>query len=153
MAQVCEEYCIEMREIVVKKKPACWLFVAVCVCLSASARGEGIRVIDKEVRYGTKVYAEGEKPRPAPEMEVERLAITALPAKIKSPGGWEENVYSTSGEQTTLRAAGKDWIVHLVETTRGVDDTNTGAQDYKVWYRVSRDLGKSYSELKPLERV
>lgn len=136
--------------IVFLKNLLCGLVGLVCVSLSASSRGEGIRVIDKEVRYGTKVYAAEEKPRPAPEMEVERLAITPLPAKIKSPGGWEENVYSTSGEQTTLRAAGKDWIVHLVETTRGVDDTDTGAQDYKVWYRVSRDLGKSYTELKPL---
>lgn len=110
----------------------------------------GIRIVDREVCYGSKVYAPDDKPRNAPEILGANLPITPLPKVIKSPGGWDENVYSASGEQTTFRAVGKDWILHLVETTRGIDDTNTGAMDYKIWYRVSRDAGKSYSELKPL---
>lgn len=32
----------------------------------------------------------------------------------------------------------------------GVDDTDTGAIDYKLWYRVSLDNGQTYTELKPL---
>lgn len=116
----------------------------------AALSAQGIRIVDQEIRYGTKTYDPDDKPRPAPAFPQIHLPITPLPEKITSPGGWQENVYSASGEQTTIQAPGKDWILHLVETTRGVDDTNTGALDYKTWFRVSPDRGKTYAPLKPL---
>ncbi len=109
-----------------------------------------LRVVDREVRYGTKKYAADDKPRPAPVFAGVSLPTPALPEKITSPGGWQENAYAGPPEQAVFRAPGRNWIVQLVETTRGIDDTDTGAMDYKLWYRVSKDDGKTYSELKPL---
>lgn len=34
--------------------------------------------------------------------------------------------------------------------TRGVGDTATGFMDYKMWYRVSTDGGRTYGELRPI---
>ncbi len=34
--------------------------------------------------------------------------------------------------------------------TRGVGDTATGFMDYKMWYRVSLDGGRTYGELRPI---
>lgn len=111
---------------------------------------EGIRVLDREVRYKAQPEDPARPARPAPTFAGTALPITALPDRVKSSGGWEENAYGGSGEQTTIKASGKDWILNLVLTTRGIDDTATGAVDYKIWYRTSRDGGKTYSALKPL---
>lgn len=129
---------------------ACGVALALSLVSLNTAHADGIRVIDKEVRYGTKEYASGDKARPAPVLEGAALPMASVPAKIQSPGGWEENAYAGPGEQSVFKAPGKDWLLQLVESTRGIDDTNTGAMDYKLWYRVSMDNGKTYSELKPL---
>ena len=127
------------------------MLVALLVMQVSSLTFAGdIRVIDKEVRYLAQKYAEDDKPRPAPSFEGVSIPITSLPEKLRSPGGWEENAYVASNEQTIFRFLGESRIVHLVESTRGVDDTDTGAMDYKLWYRVSLDNGQTYSELKPL---
>lgn len=130
------------------------LATATALILSLIAGGsvlaDGIRVVDREVRYATQPDDPNHPPRPAPMFEGTRLPITSLPNRVKSSGGWEENLYSSSGEQTTIKAPGKDWILHLVLTTRGIDDTDTGSLDYKIWYRTSRDGGKTYSTLKQL---
>ncbi len=115
-----------------------------------SLRGEEIRLLDREVRYGTKNYATDDKPRAAPSVRTNRPPVLSVPEKIKSPGGWEENAYAAASEQTVFRAPGTTHVVQLIETTRGIDDTNTGAMDYKMWYRLSQDDGKTYGPLKPL---
>ena len=118
--------------------------------LSCSTALSELRLVDKEVRYGTKQYSADDKPRPAPVLVGAPLPVASVPEKIKSPGGWEENAYTGPGEQSVFKSPHHDRLLQLIESTRGIDDTNTGAMDYKLWYRISRDGGKSYSELKPL---
>lgn len=127
-----------------------WTMAALLGLAPLGLRAEGVQVIDKEVRYGTKQYAPDDKPRPAPTFERAPLPVPSVPEKIQSPGGWEENAYAGPGEQSVFQAPGKSWRLQLIESTRGIDDTNTGAMDYKLWYRISRDNGKTFSELKPL---
>jgi hypothetical protein len=40
--------------------------------------------------------------------------------------------------------------VAMMEVTRGTDDTVTGFMDYKLWYCVSTDGGKTYDEERPM---
>jgi hypothetical protein len=40
--------------------------------------------------------------------------------------------------------------VAMVHVTRGIDDTVSGFMDYKLWYCVSTDGGKTYDEERPL---
>lgn len=62
------------------------------------------------------------------------------------PGPSKQNVYQNP---YVLRYDENRCIANAM-LTRGVGDTATGFMDYKMWYRVSTDGGKTYGELRPI---
>ncbi len=112
-----------------------------------------IRVIDRELVHHNHPV-EDNPPRPVPYNErfLEVSGIPSLERSIEVPFPWgKENLYiSNRGHLTgnVYREPGKPWIVQLGISTPGKGDTRDGSPHYKVWYRVSNDDGKTYSELR-----
>jgi hypothetical protein len=61
-------------------------------------------------------------------------------------GPSKQNVYQNA---YVLRYDDRRCVANAM-LTRGVGDTATGFVDYKMWYRVSTDGGKTYGDLRPI---
>ena len=80
--------------------------------------------------------------------------ISGAPAQVDipfyqyegDPKSTLQNVYRNS---QALRYDDKRCVAVLF-TTKGIDDTGPGYMDYKLWYRVSTDGGKTYDAERPL---
>jgi len=114
-----------------------------------SENGGRLRIVDKEVRYVKSPSDQGTaRPPPIPS-SVPKIKLPALPRRTKVPYPWgEDNVYG--GDIISYQEPGKPWILSLAFLCRFADDTSVGATDYRTWYRVSNDGGKTFSSLRPL---
>jgi hypothetical protein len=76
----------------------------------------------------------------------------AIPRVQSVPFEWgTENFYSGNGGYITDNVycePVKSMVVQLVISTPGEGDTATGSPQYKVWYRVSPNRGKTFTPLK-----
>jgi hypothetical protein len=80
--------------------------------------------------------------------------INTLPATVESP--WHvypgENAPSKQNMYRNYLALQYDenrWI-RVSHSTRGIDDTDTGFLDYKMWYSLSSDGGRTWSQERPM---
>ncbi|MCX6992561.1 MAG: sialidase family protein [Kiritimatiellaeota bacterium] len=111
-----------------------------------------LRILDREIHYP---FGPQSAVRPIPMPETALLpSLPPLPKTISSPYPWEsiENVYLNNARHLSAgkyQEPDKPWILQLGELCPGVTDTPTSGH-YKIWYRVSRDGGKTSGELKPL---
>lgn len=71
-----------------------------------------------------------------------------LPKTIAVP--YPPGVENLEGTTVPYREAGTERQFRLAFTTKGQGDTRHGAMDYKMWYQVSTDGGKTYDTLRPL---
>lgn len=87
-------------------------------------------------------------------MKLYRGTLKTTPAQLEvplysyqdQPGPSKQNVYNNA---YVLRYDDRRCVANAM-LTRGVGDTATGYMDYKMWYRVSLDGGKTYGDLKPI---
>ncbi|MCX6992451.1 MAG: sialidase family protein [Kiritimatiellaeota bacterium] len=124
--------------------------LAIIMACASCVKKDSLKVIDKEIRYVKDGITT--VPRPAPIPVQSRLDIPALPStNFEVPYPWKtENLSSSTNPNFAYKEPDKPWIVQLAISSRYTFDTREGAQDYKAWYRVSNDDGKTWPELKPV---
>lgn len=105
-------------------------------------------IIDKEIVF----IDQSSAPRPIPSDPKFRIGsnIPSLPTSIEVPFPWEEEklISNRSGYITSnvFIDPDKRFILQLMLSTPGTPDTATGSPQYKTWYRVSSDGGRTFSE-------
>ncbi|RIJ46493.1 exo-alpha-sialidase [Maribellus luteus] len=110
------------------------------------------KVIDKQIWFINDQYNDEYRAIPSDPGFIYCPNVPTVPSVQPVPFPWEkENFYSGSGNYITgniFVEPGKPWVLQLVISTPGKGDTSTGSPQYKTWYRVSKDGGKTFSELK-----
>ena len=76
--------------------------------------------------------------------------IPALPPTIEVPFPWKEEklISNTHGYITgnVFVDPEKRFVLQLMLSTPGTPDTSTGSPQYKTWYRISNDGGRTFSK-------
>jgi len=118
-----------------------------------SSRHSGkLEIIDKEVWFANDLFNKEYRTVPTdPSLRY----FSGFP-EIKSVQGvpfpWEkENFFSGNSGYLTDNVyieSGKPWVLQLAISTPGQSDNSKGSPQYKTWYRISVDSGKTFSELK-----
>ncbi|WP_372934447.1 sialidase family protein [Mariniphaga sediminis] len=110
------------------------------------------KVIDKQIWFVNDEYNTDYRSIPSEPDFIYCADIPAIPRVQTVPFPWEkENFYSGSGNYITGNVfvePDKPWVLQLAISTPGKGDTSTGSPQYKTWYRISKDGGNTFSELK-----
>ncbi len=109
-------------------------------------------IIDRQIWFVDNRYNGEYRPIPSDPDFRYFSGFPAIPGSLPVSFEWgKENFYSGNGGYITDNVfcePSKPMVVQLANSTPGQGDTGTGSPQYKVWYRVSTNRGKTFSPLK-----
>lgn len=108
-----------------------------------------LSVIDRSVHFLGEPPELWKRARPAPippSCLSARVKPPSFPRKMKAPWG-EDNVY---GGVPCYQEPGKPWILGLGYFCGYGADTGAGVTDYRAFYTVSNDGGRTFCEPRPV---
>jgi len=111
-----------------------------------------LEVVDKQVWFIDPLANKEYRPLPSDPQFRHFSGFPAIKSVQPVPFPWgKENFYSGNSGYLTDNVylePGKPWVLQLAISTPGVGDTSTGSVQYKIWYRISADNGKSFTDLR-----
>jgi len=118
----------------------------------SSSHSGVLKVIDKEVWFADHPASKKYRTIPADPSFQYFSGFPAIKSVQDVPFPWKkENFFSGNGGYLTDNVylePGKPWVLQLAISTPGQSDNSTGSPQYKTWYRISVNSGKTFSELK-----
>jgi len=118
----------------------------------SSSHSGALKVIDKEVWFADHLANKEYRTMPADPSFQYFSGFPAIKSVQDVPFPWKkENFFSGNGGYLTDNVylePGKPWVLQLAISTPGQSDNSTGSPQYKTWYRISVNNGKTFSELR-----
>jgi len=118
----------------------------------SSSHSGTLKVIDKEVWFADHLANKEYRTMPADPSFQYFSGFPAIKSVQDVPFPWKkENFFSGNGGYLTDNVylePGKPWVLQLAISTPGQSDNSTGSPQYKTWYRISVNGGKTFSDLK-----
>lgn len=118
----------------------------------SSLHSSALEVIDKEVWFVDHLANKEYRNMSADPSFRYFSGFPAIKSVQNVPFSWKkENFFGENGGYLTDNVylePGKPWVLQLAISTPGQSDDSMGSPQYKTWYRISDNGGKTFSELK-----
>ncbi len=118
----------------------------------SSSHSNALEVIDKEVWFADHLVNKEYRVIPADPLFRYFSGFPAIKSVQDVPFPWKkENFFGGNGGFLTDNVylePGKQWVLQLAISTPGKSDNTMGSPQYKTWYRISVNDGKTFTALK-----